>query len=188
MSRLVSRLRRLLPYLSALAFCALAGSPASAQEWSVNKARSSVSIRLSMDGQPVEARIGTYKTEILFDPEEPGDGKIAIMIDATSISTGDSQRDAALFSPQWMNGGAYPDIRLASRKIKETDAGRYRMEADLTIKGVTKRIVAPLTVDDQGTDGKIQMELRASQAAFGIGGGNEDISLVLDLTATHLTN
>ena len=192
MSRFVSRLRRLLTCASVLAFsvlaCAAGGSSASAQEWSVNKARSSVSIRLSMDGQPVEGRFSAYRMEILFDPEEPGDGKIAAAIDATSVRTGDSQRDAVLFSPEWLNGGAFPDIRLVSRRIKEMDAGRYRMEADLTIKGVTKRLVVPLTIEDAGTNGKIQAEVRASQAAFGIGGAGDEVSLVFDLTATHLTN
>jgi polyisoprenoid-binding protein YceI len=192
MLRFVSPSRWLLPCLSMLACsllaCAVTGSAASAQEWTVNKGKSSVSVQLSMDGQPVEGRFASYKTEILFDPEEPADGKIAVVIDATSIRTGDSQRDAALFSPQWLNGGAYPDIRLTSRTIKELDAGSYRMEADLTIRGVTKRVTVPLTVEDEGTSGKIQAELRTSQAAFGIGGGGDEIALILDLTATHLTN
>jgi polyisoprenoid-binding protein YceI len=192
MSRFVSRLRRLLPCLPALALfalaCAVTEAPAAAQEWTVNKARSSVSVQISMDGQPVEGRFASYKMEILFDPEEPGDGKIAAVIDATSIRTGDAQRDAALFSPQWLNGGAYPDIRLASRTIKELDTGSYRMEADLTIRGVTKRVTVPLTVEDEGASGKIQAEVRASQAAFGIGGPGDEIALILDLTATHLTN
>jgi polyisoprenoid-binding protein YceI len=192
MLRFVSPSRWLLPCLSMLACsllaCAVPGGVASAQEWTVNKGKSSVSVQLSMDGQQVEGRFANYKTEILFDPEEPSDGKIAMVIDATSIRTGDPQRDAALFSPQWLNGSAYPDIRLSSRTIKDLDAGSYRMEADLTIRGVTKRVTVPLTVEDEGTSGKIQAELRTSQAAFGIGGSGDEIALILDLTATHLTN
>jgi polyisoprenoid-binding protein YceI len=192
MSRFISRLRWPVPCLSALAVsafvCVVGTSPVRAQEWTVNKARSNVSVQLSMDGQPVEGRFGAYKTEILFDPEEPGDGKIAVVIDATSIRTGDAQLDQALFSPQWLNGGAYPEIRLSSRSIKEQNGGRYRMDADLTIRGVTKRVTVPLTVDDAGTDGKVQAQVRVKQAAFGIGGADDELSLVIDLTATHLTN
>lgn len=195
MSCCVSRWRRLLPQICALVFSAIAWisapSPATAQEWTVSKAKSSVSVQLFIGGQAVEGRFGNYKADIVFDPEEPADGEISITIDTASLRTGDAQRDAALFSPQWLNGGAYPNIRLTSRTIKELDAGSYRMEADLTIKGITKRIIVPLSVEDKGTDGKIQAEARASQAAFGLGtagGSNEDIAFTLDLSATNMTN
>jgi polyisoprenoid-binding protein YceI len=194
MLRFVPRLRGLAPCVFVLILSALiwtaGASPAAAQEWKVDKRRSSVTVQLSMDGQPVEGRFGGYKAEILFDPEEPGDGAISIVIDAASLRTGDIQRDATLFSPQWLSGGAYPDIRLTSRTIKEIDAGNYRMEADLTIKGVTKRVAVPLTVEDEGTDGEIQAEARASQAAFGLGRAeaSDEITLVINLAATNLTN
>jgi polyisoprenoid-binding protein YceI len=195
MSCCVSRWRRLLPQISALACAAIAWiagpSPATAQEWTVSKAKSSISVQLFVGGQAVEGRFGNYKANIVFDPEEPADGKISIIIDSASLRTGDPQRDAALFSPQWLNGSAYPDIRLTSRTIKELDAGSYRMEADLTIKGITKRIIVPLSVEDEGVDGKVQAEARASQAAFGLGTGsasNEDIAFTLDLSATNMTN
>lgn len=195
MSCCVSRWRRLLPSISALVLSAIAWisapPPAEAQEWTVSKAKSSVSVQLFVDGQAVEGRFGNYKAEILFDPEEPADGEISITIDAASLRTGDAQRDAALFSPQWLNGGAYPSIRLTSRTIKQLEEGSYRMEADLTIKGVTRRIVVPLSVEDEGTDGKIQAEARASQAAFGLGsagGASDDIAFTLDLSATNMTN
>lgn len=185
----------LLSQISALVLSVIAwtgtASPVAAQEWTVSKAKSSVSVQLFVDGQPVEGRFGNYKADILFDPEEPADGEISITIDTASLRTGDAGRDAALFSPQWLNGGAYPNIRLTSRTIKALDAGSYRMEADLTIKGVTRRIVVPLSVEDEGTDGKIQAEARASQAAFGLGSagpGNEDIAFTLDLSATNMTN
>ena len=188
MSRLVARLRQLLPSLLVPALLLFTPDGADAQEWSVNKAQSSVALQLSMDGQPVEARFGAYKFEISLDPEEAADGKIAGMIDASSLSTGDAARDAVLYGPDWLNAAAHPTIRLTSVRIREQEAPAYRLDADLTLRGVTKRVSAPLTVTDEGTAGKIYAELKVSPAAFGVGGGAGEMRIVINLTATHLTN
>jgi polyisoprenoid-binding protein YceI len=194
MSHFVARLRRLLPYVLILAVFAIVscggGAPAAAQEWRVNKAKSSVTLQFSMDGQPVAGRFGTYKFEIRFDPEEPADGEITATIDASSISTGDTARDAVLYGPDWLNASAFPTIRLSSASIREKETPEYNLQADMTMRGVTKRIAVPLTIDDQGTAGKIYAEARLDPAAFGIrpSAGVAEMLLVLDLTATHLTN
>jgi polyisoprenoid-binding protein YceI len=196
MSRLVSR-SGLLPAFFLMIVLACLGfgaslAPASAQEWKVNKAKSRVSLQLSMDGQPVEGQFGNFKIEMRFDPEEPGDGEITAILDAASLRTGDTARDAALASADWLNAASHPAIRFTSLTIKETDAGRYRMDANLTIKGVSKRVTIPLAIDEEADGGNVQAQLQVSRGAFGIGpaggGRDENVSIVLDLAATHLTN
>lgn len=196
MPRLVSRSKRLPAFflMTFLAWLGLAASlaPAGAQEWKVNKAKSRVSFQLSMDGQPVEAQFGSFKIEMRFDPEEPGDGEITAILDAASLRTGDAARDAALASADWLDAASHPAIRFTSVNIKETDSGRYRMDANLTVKGVTKRVAIPLAIDEEAGGGNVQAQLRVSRSAFGIGpaggGSDENVSIVLDLAATHLTN
>ncbi len=196
MSLFVTRLRRLLPcaLLATLGFLAFDSvlSPAVAQEWRVNKAKSSVSLQLTVDGQAIEAQFANYKFDIRFDPDEPEDSQITGMIDMTSLSTGDAQRDALLYSPEWLNGAVHPALRLASTAIKQVDDGNYQMQTDLTVKDVTKRIVVPLIVEDEGTSGKIRAQINTSRSAFGIGQGaddaSDDLAITINLTATHLTN
>ena len=194
MSRLVARMRRVLPcaLLGALTLLTLGGtvSPAAAQEWKVNKAKSRITIQLSIDGQPVEGRFLYYKPDIAIDPEEPAGGKISLAIDASSIQTGAPGFDAMLAGPQWLNAGAHPAIRITSVSIKERDAPSYRMEADLTMRGVTKRLVVPVTIEDEGIDGRLQAQIRFNPQAFNVGaqGVGEEMQITLDLNATHLTN
>jgi polyisoprenoid-binding protein YceI len=195
MSRFVARLRRLLPFFSILALAGLitgiGAGPAAAQEWRVNKAKSNILLQLSVDGQPVEGRFSYYKAEILFDPEEPEDAKISTIIDVSSLRTGAPGFDAMLTGPEWLNAGRSQAIRLNSVSIKEKDSPDYRMEADLTIRGVTKRVSVPLKLEDHGADSKIQAQIRFNPRAFGInpgGGASEEMQITLDLAATHLTN
>ena len=194
MSLLVERLRQVW-------FCALilaptilissAISPADAQEWQVNKARSGVSLQLVARGEAVAAQFAGYKFDIRCDPDEPAEGEIAGTIDATSLQTGNPERDALLYSPEWLNGAAFPMLKIAAASIKEREPGSYLMQADVTAKGVTKRLAVPLTVEDEGTSGKIHAEIRASRLAFGIGqasDGSDELAIIIDLTATHLSN
>ena len=195
MPRLVARMRRLMPCILIAVFTCLlvsgALSPASAQEWKVNKAKSRVTLATTIDGQPVEGRFSYYKPDITIDPEEPSYGKVAIAIDAASLQTGAPGFDAMLAGPDWLNAGAHPAIKLASVSIKEKDAPSYRMEADLTVRGVTKRISAPITIEDAGVDGVLRTEIRFNPRAFNVGpasAGTEEMVITVDLTATHLTN
>lgn len=194
MSRLRARMAGLLPSFLFLTIALIAldavSVPAAAQEWRVNKSKSQVLLQLSMEGQPVEGRFSTYKFDIRFDPEEASDGQIAAAIDASSLATGVPALDAQLFGQQWLNAGAHPLIRINSVGIREKGAPEYQLSVDLTLKGVTKRITARLTIDDEGTDGKIHAEFRVNPAAFGIGQGSAsgDLAIVIDLVATHLTN
>lgn len=195
MSRLVARMRRLSPcVLFAVLTCLLFSgvvSPASAQEWKVNKAKSRITFALTVDGQPVEGRFSYYKPDITIDPEEPSYGKLTVAIDASSLQTGAPGFDAMLAGPEWLNAGAYPAIKLSSVSIKERQSPNYRMDADLTVRGVTKRITVPLEIDDAGTDGTLRAEIRFNPRAFNVGPARsapEEIQITLDLTATHLTN
>jgi polyisoprenoid-binding protein YceI len=188
-------MRRLAPcVLTAVFTCLLfsgAFSPAAAQEWKVNKARSRITLALTVDGQPVEGRFSYYKPDIAIDPEDASGGKLAIAIDASSLQTGAPGFDAMLAGPEWLNAGAYPAIRLASVSIKEREAPSYRMEADLTVRGVTKRITVPLTIEDEGVDGSLRTEIRINPRAFNVGpasAGTEEMQITINLTATHLTN
>jgi polyisoprenoid-binding protein YceI len=192
MSRLVARLRRLLPCFPVLALAGLVLgtgiSTAEAQEWRVNKQKSNILLQLNVDGQPVEGRFSYYKAEVLFDPEEPEDAKISAVIDATSLRTGAPGFDAMLGGPEWLNTGTHNAIRLKSVSIKEKNSPAYRMEADLTIRGVTKRVTVPLKLEDLGADSKIQAEITFNPSAYGIRANAEEVKIVFDLSATHLTN
>jgi polyisoprenoid-binding protein YceI len=191
-SHVVMRSRRLpasflLAALSLLSLCATL-SPLEAQEWRVNKAKSQVSFAIAMDGQPVQGQFGNFKVDIRFDPEEPADGEIVASLDAGSVRTGDPARDAALTSADWLNAAAHPAIRIASLNIKEQAAGSYSMSANLTIKGVTKRVTIPVTIADQGAGSQIEAEIRADGGAFGVGTGGNEITIGFNLTATNPTN
>lgn len=57
--------------------------------------------------------------------------------DAASIDTGVERRDAHLRSGDFLDAGAHPVLALASAHIVAGDAGAARVDATLTMRGVT---------------------------------------------------
>lgn len=76
--------------------------------------------------------------------ERPEDSSVEVVIQAASIDTGDSQRDAHLRSPDFLDVEQFPEIRFRSTSVRPAgDDDRYEVVGDLTIRGVTR----PVTLD-----------------------------------------
>jgi polyisoprenoid-binding protein YceI len=77
---------------------------------------------------------------IEFDEDDPTNSSVEATLDASTITTGQEQRDAHLRSGDFLESDTYPHITFKSTKI-EKKADRYAITGDLTIKGVTKPVV-----------------------------------------------
>jgi polyisoprenoid-binding protein YceI len=61
------------------------------------------------------------------------------VVDATSITTFDEQRDGHLQSPDFFDTARHPELRFASTSVG-SEGGELVVEGDLTIRGVTKPV------------------------------------------------
>lgn len=75
--------------------------------------------------------------------ETPEESSVTVSIDAASIDTGVEDRDNHLRSPDFLEVEQHPTITFRSTKVERVEGERYRMEGELTIRGVTK----PVTLD-----------------------------------------
>lgn len=74
-----------------------------------------------------------------FDPQKPESSTIQATIDAASINTRDTQRDAHLKSADFLDVEKFPTITFRSKKIAMQPGGG-KVTGDLTIHGVTREI------------------------------------------------
>lgn len=85
------------------------------------------------------------------DDENPANSVIEATIEASSISTRDTQRDIHLKSPDFLDVEKAPTITFRSTQIKVTDGGA-KVTGDLTIRGVTR----PVILDVEGPTEEIK--------------------------------
>jgi polyisoprenoid-binding protein YceI len=78
---------------------------------------------------------------LYLDPNNAANSRVEASIDATSLSTGDAQRDGHLKSADFFDAEQYPVLTFRSTRV--VPAGDRELEAfgDLTIHGVTREVM-----------------------------------------------
>ena len=107
--------------------------------------------------------------------ENPLDSTVSVTIQTASVDTRDEQRDGHLRSGDFFDVGAWPTMTYRSRSVRPAGKGRYVVEGDLTVKGVTLPVPLELTYEGGATDpwGGVRAGFSAKaevdREAFGLG-------------------
>src|ERR1700693_5842719 len=66
---------------------------------------------------------------------------VEVSIDATSVNTGDAQRDGHLKSADFFDVEKFPTLTFGSTRVSKNKDGVLTVAGDLTIHGVTRNVV-----------------------------------------------
>jgi polyisoprenoid-binding protein YceI len=164
--------------------------------FNVDPAHSSVGFEVKHLGIATVHGRFTVVSGTLTGSEEP---RLEGIVDLTSATTDDEQRDGHLASPDFFDVERFPQATFRSTSLEQLGDGTVRVAGDLTLKGVTKEIeligsVAGPATDPYGND-RIGLELAGviDRNDFGVkwnaplpGGGYvlpKDVRIVLDVSA-----
>ena len=84
--------------------------------------------------------------------ENPLESSVSVTIQANSVDTRDEQRDAHLRSGDFFDVEAWPTLTYESRSVRQVGEGRYILEGDLTVKGITQPVPLELTFEGGAVD------------------------------------
>jgi polyisoprenoid-binding protein YceI len=166
---------------------AMAAPPA----WTVDKGGSKLAFRSSFSGMPFEGVFNRWDAQIAFDPKQLGASKVNVVIDMGSASTHEETRDEALPSDDWFAVKQFPRASFTASSFKSLGGNRYQAAGVLTIRGVSRPVVLPFTLNIAGPVAKMQGQLVVNRTAFGVGQGEFksaetvplDVTIAVDLTA-----
>src|SRR5215470_7841624 len=107
--------------------------------WAIDPVHSEVgfSVRHMMVSK-VRGRFTKFSGE-LVTTENPLSSSVTAEVDLSSIETGADQRDAHLRSPDFFDTDNHPLMTYRSTGIR-SDRGRYIVEGELSLKGVTRNV------------------------------------------------
>jgi polyisoprenoid-binding protein YceI len=77
---------------------------------------------------------------------------VDVNIDVASIDTRDEQRDGHLRSPDFFDAESHPHMTYRSTGLTSKGEGRYQVDGELTIKGVTRPVPLDLAFEGVGID------------------------------------
>mgnify|MGYP003450485911 CR=1 FL=1 len=170
-------------FFSALALgsaALLAAQPAVAQQKLV-PAQSEVQFTARQMGVPLEGHFKEFDAQVSFDPAKLATSKIVFTVDTGSATMGSRETDAELPKATWFNVPQFPQATFQSSAIKALGAGKFEVTGKLSIKGMARDVVVPVTLVQNGATTMATGALPLKRLAFKIG-ENEwaDTSMVAD--------
>jgi polyisoprenoid-binding protein YceI len=171
-------MKRLLKTLSLLAI--LVSPVASAVEYrTVLSTQSAISFEFRQMGVPVKGGFNRFATQMVFDPAKPESASARIEIDLASIDAGSPEADDEVSGKLWFNRSVYPKALFISSQIRLLGNNRYEMRGTLTLKGVSRELIVPLTFSPGKDAAQFEGVFTLKRLDFGIGEGMwADVSTV----------
>ncbi len=80
-----------------------------------------------------------------FDPKNPSNILVEVTIDAKEIWSGDTERDNHLRADDFLAVVQYPSITFTGSELKVIGDHDYQLTGDLTIRGITKKVILEVT-------------------------------------------
>jgi polyisoprenoid-binding protein YceI len=77
---------------------------------------------------------------VVWDADDLAASSMDVTIDATTLNTGDANRDTHVKSAEFLDIEKYPTITFKSKTITK-DGDELKVKGDLTVHGVTKEVV-----------------------------------------------
>ncbi len=79
--------------------------------------------------------------------EDPTDSKVSVTIQAGSVDTNDENRDNHLRTNDFFDVANHPTWTFTSTTIRPVTASEWKVDGDLTIRGVTKQVTLDATLE-----------------------------------------
>jgi len=119
--------------------------------WTVDPAHSSFEFVARHLMAKVRGRFATFTGEAEI-AETPGQSTVQIELETASVDTKEPTRDGHLRSADFFDVENYPTITFRSTAIRPADEGVWKIDGDLTIRGVTRPVTFDLEFLGVGTD------------------------------------
>src|SRR5215468_1359954 len=108
-----------------------------------------------------------FSGEIVADAQQLDASHVRFVIETASLDTANTRRDQHLRSKDFLFVEQYPTITFTSTAITR-DGLKYVVQGDLEIRGVTKRVTVPVTVEQRQDEIVVQGSMTLNRREFGM--------------------
>ena len=137
--------------------------------------KSEVKFIIKNFGINTNGSLAGLKGTIKFDPQNLSSSSFNVSVDVNTVNTDVDSRDSHLKKEEYFNVEKYPAISFTSTNMS-MEQGKYKVTGNLTIKGVTKTISFPFTVEKQDNGLIMNGEFSIDRKDFGVGGSSAVLS------------
>ena len=139
-------MRRALPYALSLALLLPALASADPVVYKVDSDHSGIGFTVRHFVSNVPGRFKDFDGVIKYDAQNPAASSVSFTVQAASIDTDNGDRDDHLRGPEFFDVAKFPTLTFSSTSVKAVDAHNLEVTGDLTMRGVTKKVILPVEV------------------------------------------
>jgi len=173
-------LKRMTPFASvatlAVVLMATSGSAVAATAYAMDPAASKLGFVVTQSEGDVVGRFGKFQATLAFSPEDLANSRFDVTVEATSVDTGDDERDTLIRDVDVLNVAKYPAARFVSTSIRHQNGNLYEASGKLTLRGVTRDIQLPFKWQPTQQAGHqvtlLEGETTVNRLDFGVGQGD----------------
>jgi polyisoprenoid-binding protein YceI len=121
-------------------------TPQTTTTWNIDPAHSGAEFKVKhMMISNVKGHFAKVSGTLTLNEAELAKSRVEALIEAGSLETRDAQRDVHLKSEDFLHVEKFPTLSFKSTRIAVVRDGELSIEGDLTIRGVTRKVL--FTVD-----------------------------------------
>ncbi|MEX0779023.1 MAG: YceI family protein [Balneolales bacterium] len=119
------------------------------QKWAIDPTHTEVQLKVKhLVISTVTGSFNVFDGEVKTEGDDFKGAAVEFTIDASSVDTNNTDRDAHLRSDDFFGVEKYPEIKFTDGKLEEVSGSEYKLTGNLTIRDVTKEVT--LDVDYGG--------------------------------------
>ena len=120
----------------------LTATPTATTTWNIDPAHAVAEFKVKhMMISNVKGHFAKITGTLTREEGGPTKSHVEAVIDASSLETRELQRDAHLKSADFLHVEKFPTLSFKSTRISPAGEGELSVEGDLTIRGVTRKVV-----------------------------------------------
>ncbi len=144
--------------------------------WKINSEKAMVKFTIQAHKQELVGNFKAASGEVKFDEKNLSASSITCSVDVATINTGIEGRDKHLQAKGFFDAANNPAISYTSNKIENTADG-YIATGNLTVKGITKEVKIPFTIDGSAPESPVfKGTFGIKRSDFGVGTTDGDIA------------
>lgn len=91
---------------------------------------------------------------IIFDSDNPANSSVDAKLPLSALTTGNAARDHDLLSDEYLDAQRFPEAHFRSTSILQVSENNALITGDLTLNGITNKVVLNTTLDQHGLSAK----------------------------------
>lgn len=117
--------------------------------------KSEIKFTMNQMGVNFDGRFRKWKADIVFRPNALAQSRAAIDVDLGSVDFASAEAEVEAQGPLWFNAAKFPVAHFASTSIRNVGPNRYDVAGKLSLKGVVRDYVVPITVTTDAAGNRI---------------------------------